>query len=100
MFSDFDVQTRQMLTGNLLMIGCCIFYLAWWLITFKPQGAVKSLRSGWLLVPALLFGVAAVVRIVQGSGAVESSTLSQVTSYQKHFGMKGMMRGVIRLSEE
>lgn len=36
MFSDFDAQTRQMLTGNLLMIGCCIFYLAWWLIAFKP----------------------------------------------------------------
>ncbi|MCD8325876.1 MAG: hypothetical protein LUC90_04070 [Lachnospiraceae bacterium] len=75
MFSDFDVQTRQMLTGNLLMISCCAFYLAWWLIAFKPQGAVKGLRSGWLLIPALLFGVAAVIRIVQGSGAVESSAL-------------------------
>jgi len=71
MFSDFDAQTRQMLTGNLLMIGCCAFYLAWWLIAFKPVGAVKGLRSGWLLIPALLFGVVAVTQIVQGSGAVE-----------------------------
>lgn len=66
MFSDFDAQTRQMLTGNLLMIGCCVFYLAWWLIAFKPQGAVKGIRSGWLLIPALLLGVAAVIQIVQG----------------------------------
>ncbi|MCD8103988.1 MAG: hypothetical protein LUF35_03050 [Lachnospiraceae bacterium] len=75
MFSDFDVQTRQMLTGNLLMIGCCAFYLAWWLFAFKPEGAVKGLRSGWLLIPALLFGVAAVTQIVQGSGVVESEAL-------------------------
>ncbi|MCD7956566.1 MAG: hypothetical protein LUG93_12660 [Lachnospiraceae bacterium] len=75
MFSDFDAQTRQMLTGNLLMIGCCAFYLAWWLIAFKPEGAVKGLRSGWLLIPALLFGVAAVTQIVQGSGVVESEAL-------------------------
>ncbi|MCC8045030.1 MAG: hypothetical protein LIP12_05975, partial [Clostridiales bacterium] len=60
MFSDFDAQTRQMLTGNLLMIGCCAFYLAWWLIAFRPEDAVKGIRSGWLLIPALLFGVAAV----------------------------------------
>ncbi|MCD8104465.1 MAG: hypothetical protein LUF35_05565 [Lachnospiraceae bacterium] len=66
MFSDFDAQTRQMLTGNLLMIGCCAFYLAWWLIAFKPEGAVKGIRSGWLLIPALIFGVAAVMQIAQG----------------------------------
>ncbi|MCD8398387.1 MAG: hypothetical protein LUD12_14630 [Lachnospiraceae bacterium] len=75
MFSDLAAQTRQILTGNLLMIGCCAFYLAWWLIAFKPEGAVKGLRSRWLLIPALLFGVAAVTKIVQGSGAVEGEAL-------------------------
>ncbi|MCD8076700.1 MAG: hypothetical protein LUF27_17055, partial [Lachnospiraceae bacterium] len=57
------------------MIGCCVFYLAWWLIAFKPEGAIKGIRSGWLLIPALLFGVAAVMHIAQGSGAVESDAL-------------------------
>ncbi len=75
MFSNLDVPTRQMLTGNILMIVCCVFYLAWWLIAFKPEGAVKGIRSGWLLILALLFGVAAVIRIVQGSGAVNSQVL-------------------------
>ncbi|MCD8336049.1 MAG: hypothetical protein LUD18_02020 [Lachnospiraceae bacterium] len=74
MFSDFDAQTRQMLTGNLLMIGCCAFYLSWWLIAFKPEGAVKGIRSGWLLIPAFVFGVMAVVQIVQGSGAVKGGS--------------------------
>ena len=30
MFSNFDEPTRQMLTGNILMVICCAFYLAWW----------------------------------------------------------------------
>ncbi|MCD8083680.1 MAG: hypothetical protein LUE86_09300 [Clostridiales bacterium] len=37
MFSDYDAQTRQMLTGNLLMIGCCVFYLTWWLWSRSGQ---------------------------------------------------------------
>ncbi|MCC8098590.1 MAG: hypothetical protein LIO78_00780 [Clostridiales bacterium] len=67
MFSQYDLQTRQMLTGNLLLVGCCVFYLAWWLIAFKPEGAIKGMKSGWLLIPAFLFGLAAVVQIVRGS---------------------------------
>ncbi|MCC8099015.1 MAG: hypothetical protein LIO78_02985 [Clostridiales bacterium] len=67
MFSQYDLQTRQMLTGNLLLAGCCVFYLAWWLIAFKPEGAVKGMKSGWLLIPAFLLGLAAVVQIVRGS---------------------------------
>lgn len=67
MFSQYDLQTRQMLTGNLLLAACCEFYLAWWLIAFEPTGAVKGIKSGWLLFPALLFGAAAVVQIVWGS---------------------------------
>ncbi|MCD8078028.1 MAG: hypothetical protein LUE63_06600 [Lachnospiraceae bacterium] len=72
MFTDFDVPTRKMLTGNLLMILCCVFYLAWWLLAFKPTAPVKGMKSGWLLIPALLLGVAAVWQIGSGSGAVEN----------------------------
>ncbi|MCD8367659.1 MAG: hypothetical protein LUC48_06495 [Clostridiales bacterium] len=69
MFSQYNLQTRQMLTGNLLLVACCVFYLAWWLIAFKPEGAIRGMKSGWLLIPALLFGGAAIVEIVQGSDA-------------------------------
>ncbi len=69
MFSQYNLQTRQMLTGNLLLAACCVFYLAWWLIAFKPEGAIKGVKSGWLLIPALLLGVAAVVEIARGSDA-------------------------------
>ncbi len=75
MFSDFDSQTRQLLTGNLLLVACCIFYLAWWLIAFHPTHAVKGFKSGWLLIPAFLFGVWAVAEIVRGCGAAQAERL-------------------------
>ncbi|MCC8075136.1 MAG: hypothetical protein LIO95_04205 [Clostridiales bacterium] len=75
MFSQYDLQTRQMLTGNLLLVGCCVFYLAWWLIAFKPEGAIKGMKSGWLLIPAFLFGTAAVVQIVRGSNVDSQAAL-------------------------
>ncbi|MCD8110764.1 MAG: hypothetical protein LUE14_11820 [Clostridiales bacterium] len=69
MFSHFDLQTKQILTGNVLLIFCCAFYLAWWILAFKPTGAIKGMRSGWLLLPAVIFGVAAILQIVRGSSA-------------------------------
>ena len=57
---------KQFLTGNLLLIFCCAFYLAWWLIAFKPVGAMKGMKSGWLLIPAAVFGIAAVLMICRG----------------------------------
>ncbi len=71
MFSRFDVSVRQLLTGSLMLIACCLFYLAWWFIAFKPTGAIKGFKSGWLLIPAAIFGTAAVVQMVRGCGLEE-----------------------------
>ncbi len=67
MFSGFEAPTRQLLSGNILLILCCIFYLLWWIIAFKPEGGIKGMRSGWLLIPAFIFGIAAIIQIVRGS---------------------------------
>ncbi len=64
---------KQLFWGSLLLVGCCAFYLLWWLLAFRPTGAVKGLRSGWLLIPALLLGIAAVVMILRGVNAAETS---------------------------
>lgn len=75
MFRNLDSAVRQMMTGNVLMVACCVFYLAWWLIAFKPTGAIKGIKSGWLLIPAFLCGVAGAVMIVRGSGSADFQTL-------------------------
>lgn len=75
MFSHFDLQTKQILTGNILLIFCCVFYLAWWILAFKPTGAIKGMKSGWLLLPAVVFGAAAILQIVRGSGVADSQSV-------------------------
>ncbi len=65
-FRDFSVPIRQIFWGNLLLIVCCAFYLAWWLLAFKPAGAVKGMKTGWLLIPATAAGAASVLLAVQG----------------------------------
>lgn len=75
MFSHFDMQTKQILTGNVLLIFCCALYLAWWTLAFKPTGAMKGMRSGWLLLPAIIFGVAAILQIVRGSSAADRQSV-------------------------
>ncbi len=64
---------RQMLLGNLLLVGCCVFYLLWWILAFKPTGAVKGMKSGWLLIPAFLLGIAAVVMIIKGANGADTA---------------------------
>lgn len=72
MFSELSGPTRQLFWGNLLLVGCCVFYLLWWAVAFKPTGAIKGMKSGWLLIPAFILGIAAVVSIIRGSSAVEA----------------------------
>lgn len=67
MFSNWNVSLRQMFWGDILLVGCCAFYLLWWAVAFKPVGAIKGVKSGWLLIPAFLLGVAAVVGILYGA---------------------------------
>lgn len=66
---------RRFLTGNILLIACCAFYLAWWIIAFKPSGAVKGMKSGWLLIPAFILGIASVAMICSGVSATENSSM-------------------------
>lgn len=73
MLHDFDFQTRQIFFGNLLLVICCAFYLAWWLLAFKPVNPIKGMKTGWLLIPAFAAGVAAVVFAARGLGAVSAN---------------------------
>lgn len=56
---------KNLVIGNILLVVCCVFYLAWWLIAFKPSGAIKGMASGWLLIPAAVAGLGAIFVLVQ-----------------------------------
>lgn len=64
---------KQVFIGNFLLIGCCIFYLAWWILAFRPNHPIKGMKSGWLLIPAFLLGIAAVFLICMHLSTPENS---------------------------
>ncbi len=70
---DTETAFKQMLWGNRLLVICCVFYLLWWILAFKPSGAVKGMRLGWLLIPAFVFGLAAVYLILRGASSIQSA---------------------------
>lgn len=61
----FSSTIKSLITGNVFLMICCVFYLAWWLIAFRPAGAVKGMTSGWLLIPAAVTGLAAIFILIQ-----------------------------------
>ncbi len=80
--------------GNILLILCCIFYLAWWLIAFKPAGAVQGMKSGWLLVPAAAAGIGAIASIIKGVSGTDGALLLLPT---KRVALIGLAAYVILL---
>ena len=63
---DFSLSVKQIFGSNILLIICCAFYLAWWLLAFKPTGAIKGMKTGWLLIPAFAAGLVSIIFAVKG----------------------------------
>ena len=75
MLSFFGLHEKQIFLGNILFVVCCLFYLAWWLLAFKPVGAITGLKTGWLLIPAAGFGIWGVVQVFRGIFAKTPASL-------------------------
>ena len=56
----------RILVGNALFVACCAFYIAWWVLRFRPANPVMGVKSGWLLIPAAVAGIVGVVLIISG----------------------------------
>ena len=68
-----NIVARQFLHSNLWLIACCVFYLLWWLLAFKPVNPIHGVKSGWLLIPASITGLVAIIF------ALQSGTHAKVT---------------------
>lgn len=65
-----NAQLKPFVQGNLLLLLCWGFYLAWWIAAFRPEGGVRGMKTGWLLIPAAAAGIAALFRLVTAIAAV------------------------------
>ena len=62
----------RILVGNALFVVCCAFYIGWWVLRFRPTNQVMGVKSGWLLIPAAVAGIAGVVFIIWGINVLGS----------------------------
>lgn len=82
---------RGIFWGNLCLVVCAVFYIAWWVVAFRPVGAIKGWKSGWLLLPAVGAGVVAVVFLARalmagaGRGALMPNTAIFVAGVVAYF---------------
>jgi hypothetical protein len=61
-----NLSVKQIFQINILLITCCAFYLAWWLLVFKPTRAITGMKTGWLLIPAFAAGLIVIILAVKG----------------------------------
>lgn len=58
--------TGNVQTGSILLIVCCLFYLAWWCIAFNPSRSFPMAPKVVLFLCTAVAGVAGVLLTVQG----------------------------------
>ena len=69
---EFGTASGKILAGNLLFAACCIVYLIWWSIAFRPgYSAPMTPKVALFLVTAAL-GIAGLVMIIRGCVLAES----------------------------
>ena len=57
---------KSIQTGDVKLVLCFAFYLAWWIVGFNPKRPIRGLKSGWLLIPAAMLGVLAMIDVCRG----------------------------------
>lgn len=72
-FRDFTIPLWQVFGGNLLMFATIMFYIAWWLATFRPNSTGKTAGAGFFIALAVLAGVAAIISMFSGIGSLSQS---------------------------
>ena len=67
-FRNFTAPLWEIFAGNLLLLFCSLFYLAWWVVSFRPNSSGGS-AGGFYITAAFITGVAAIALM---SGGINS----------------------------
>lgn len=74
-FINSGVPMAQIFYGYLLLVGCCLFYLLWWGIAFKPHTHAPLKVTAPLIVIAGLLGIGGVVLTCYGMNQLSFSAV-------------------------
>ena len=67
-----DPIAGRILAGNLLFAACCIVYLLWWSVAFRPGYTGPMMLKGLLFLATAALGIAGLAMIVRGCSLAES----------------------------
>lgn len=72
------ILSDKVVTGQVLLVVCCVFYLIWWYRGFRPGITVNRVGgvNGILLVITAAFGIAGVVMSLWPTQASQSGKIS------------------------
>ena len=72
-FHNFTPPLLDIFAGNLLLLFCSLFYLAWWVVAFRPNASEKSSTGTICITAAFITGIAAIALMSGGIRALSSS---------------------------
>ena len=67
---------KEIAYGNWMLVICSIFYLAWWLITFRPPAPKSSVVGTLLLIGAFTTGLFGIYRIIKAIVSSDRETVN------------------------
>lgn len=75
-----DTDMRQIITGQILLIVCCMFYLIWWYLGYKPGVYADRIGgiNGILLMATAVFGMAGIMFSLMPVFATNKAKYSQM----------------------
>jgi hypothetical protein len=68
-FRSFTAPLWEMFAGNLLLLFCLLFYLAWWVVSYR-----QSSSGGFYLTGAFITGVAAIALMSDGINSLSQDS--------------------------
>ena len=73
-FHNFTGPLWQIFIGNLLLFLCSLFYLIWWIVSYRPNSIGISVTSGLSITIASITGIAAVAAMFYGISSLSPSS--------------------------
>jgi hypothetical protein len=75
-FRSFTAPLWEIFAGNLLLLFCILFYLAWWVVTYRQNSS-----GGLYITAALITGFAAIAMMYSGINSLSRDSKGLQVSY-------------------